>query len=156
MPEDTTKLYVCQMQADMPPSRSLGTHLVNEPTEVNLPADVHVRTLSCGRSHAVALDREGRVWHWTNHTVVQPVVFPSNPTIVQVTANWGYSTALSETGEIYLIPMPDYVRRVEDALQPTRVELPPATLASISERAELVTPVENGDKFVQVIQRGLC
>ncbi|ORY90476.1 regulator of chromosome condensation 1/beta-lactamase-inhibitor protein II [Syncephalastrum racemosum] len=138
------------MQADIAPRRSFGARLVGSPTEVNLPADVQVRTLSCGRSHAVALDRSGRVWHWSNHKVVQPVIFPSNPTIVQVTANWGQSTALSETGEIFLIPMPDYANEAELELQPTQIQLPPATLAGISERMQFTRPIESGDKFVQI------
>ncbi|CAO3643734.1 unnamed protein product [Cunninghamella echinulata] len=93
--------------------RSRGSDLVRQPTRVNLPEGVKIASISCGRSHAIALDRDGNVWHWKNiwqpqRVRISPSMINKNNdyTIIQVTANWSQSSILTNHGEIIIVPLP--------------------------------------------------
>jgi SCF-associated factor 1 len=106
------------MQQEANRSRSMGRRLVREPTLVEFPPNTHIVSISAGRSHAIALDENGNVWHWSNIWRPQRVYLPSdleNPTVVQVTANWGNSSVLTESGHLVVVPLPRMVPPSEPA-----------------------------------------
>lgn len=73
---------------------------------VHLPSNIRIRALASGRSHAVALDQSGKVWHWSNRW--QPMLvknFGFAP-IIQITACVHHSIALSATDDLYIISYP--------------------------------------------------
>ena len=141
------------MHGDMLSRLSLGALLVSEPTQVQVPSSI--QAISCGRSHAIALGRDGSVWHWDNYQVVQRIRV-SNP-IVQVAANWGYSSLLTNEGKLIRIDHPDRVTNAEETLPDLEInaESSGVTLQSIEADAKKNSlpfkPIEKGDKIVQVI-----
>ncbi|KAI8144748.1 regulator of chromosome condensation 1/beta-lactamase-inhibitor protein II [Fennellomyces sp. T-0311] len=146
-----------RMHGDMG-ARALGARLVAEPAEVALPSGVSIQAISCGRSHAVALARDGTVWHWDNRWVVQQVHVAK--TIVQVAANWGYSSLLTSQGELLRLEHPQIVQNDTDTLPDLHIDDAGLTLQSIEANAKENSiefkPIENGDKFVQIAGLEKC
>ncbi|KAI7855413.1 regulator of chromosome condensation 1/beta-lactamase-inhibitor protein II [Circinella umbellata] len=147
-----------RMHGDMVSRLSLGAALVSEPTLVQVPS--HIQAISCGRSHAIALGRDGSVWHWDNYRVVQRIRV-SNP-IVQVAANWGYSSLLTSEGKLIRIEHPDMVTNAEDTLPDLMInaEANGVTLQSIEADAKKNSlpfkSIEKGDKIVQIAGLEKC
>jgi SCF-associated factor 1 len=160
------------MQQEANRSRSMGRRLVREPTLVEFPPNTHIVSISAGRSHAIALAENGNVWHWSNIWRPQRVSLPStleNQTVVQVTANWGNSSILTESGHLVVVPLPrmvppsepedlpdllldsettvvfglDYLHR-DDTLQRAHDQ------SLTSDEGSLARPVLEGDHIVQI------
>ncbi|EPQ27034.1 uncharacterized protein PFL1_05318 [Pseudozyma flocculosa PF-1] len=81
------------------PSREIDT-----PTLLDLPADVVVKQLSCGRSHAVALTDKGDVLEWRawgtvwKHDGLLPLATAtSSARVAQLEAGWDFTVVLVET-----------------------------------------------------------
>ncbi|KAI8367586.1 regulator of chromosome condensation 1/beta-lactamase-inhibitor protein II [Radiomyces spectabilis] len=146
------------MQEDVPVTRSLGARPVREPVQLVLPPETKIRAISCGRSHAIALDYRGEVWHWNNLWRPQQVLLPSSSKAVQVTANWGYSSVLTEDGEIHVVPQPELIASFDEtnAILPELVlDLPGVTLSTVIATSSLNTEtaassVAPDDSFVQL------
>lgn len=139
------------MQEDVAYSASLGTRLIASPTRVELPEHIRIRSVSCGRSHAISLAQDGSVWHWNNLWAPQQVNIPTEGTVIQVTANWGYSSVLTCRGELFIIPQPANIRERPEAPQdPMEVHMPAVTLA------DLDLDTSQGDKIVQVTGLEKC
>lgn len=73
---------------------------------VHLPSNIRITSLASGRSHAIALDEGGRVWHWSNRWQPMLVKSTGSAPIIQITACAFYSAALSRTGDLYIISYP--------------------------------------------------
>lgn len=81
--------------------------LVRQPMCVRFPTQVRIRVIASGKLHAVALDHQGRLWHWANSWKPQEVhITKATGHITHITAHWNYSTALTATGQVFLIPFP--------------------------------------------------
>ena len=82
--------------------------LVRKPSRVQFPFNVHIVSIASGRSHAIALDTAGRVWHWGNCWQPRQVIATKATTqkFVQITAQWNSSAILSANGELFLVPFP--------------------------------------------------
>ncbi|KAG1451808.1 hypothetical protein G6F56_007988 [Rhizopus delemar] len=93
------------MQSNMSPRDSIGVERIKTPTR--LPSSVKFKSISSGRGHGIGLAQDGSVWHWSNCRVMQRVDI--DWTVVQVTANWEYSSVLTDTGSILIVPLPDYI-----------------------------------------------
>ncbi|CAO3612467.1 unnamed protein product [Cunninghamella blakesleeana] len=151
------------------------SELVRQPTKVNLPEGVHIASISCGRSHAIALDRNGDVWHWNNiyrpqKVRLQPSTPPTeedNHKIIQVSANWGQSSILTDHGELIVVPLPgNFPPPTDDNLIPDDLVLDKDTLSKISlsslgqddrinrsstkTTSKLARPVLENDTIVQI------
>ncbi|KAI8993556.1 regulator of chromosome condensation 1/beta-lactamase-inhibitor protein II [Pilobolus umbonatus] len=73
---------------------------------------IRFKSISSGRSHVIGLAKDHSVWHWSNHHLLQQVDLSSvDSKVVQVSANWGYSCFLTESGELYRVSAPVPVRR---------------------------------------------
>lgn len=137
------------MQQDISPRSSVGTRRLREPTilqETNQSQPkVKFHSISSGRGHVIGLARDGSVWHWSNHIMLQRVELDTDDKVVQVAANWSYSSVLTCTGNIYIIPKPDLIipSEIENEPQPTRI-----ASAGIS-TARLLNE-EQDDKIVQI------
>ncbi|KAI8359131.1 regulator of chromosome condensation 1/beta-lactamase-inhibitor protein II [Blakeslea trispora] len=83
---------------------------------------IKFRSISSGRSHVIGLAKNDVIWHWTNPNVLQRVDLDIACRVVQVVANWSYSSVLTERGELYIVPEPDIVSLSEE-----QKEEPPAT-----------------------------
>ncbi|KAI8066641.1 regulator of chromosome condensation 1/beta-lactamase-inhibitor protein II [Gongronella butleri] len=98
--------------------RAFGSERLREPTRIALPDHIRISSLSCGRSHAIALAKDGSVWHWNNYRVPERVHLPASllesDSVVQVSANWGGSSILTKNGALIVIPLPDRVVPDED------------------------------------------
>lgn len=122
------------------------------PERVELPGDLRVRSISCGRSHAIALGNDGSIWHWNNRWKPQRVRITNASRIVQVAANWGYSTVLTETGELFTVPEPDPVSEEAAPLQETVVQSRGVSLRMMAnDPLSSIELKESDDKFVQVM-----
>lgn len=81
--------------------------LVRQPMCVRFPTQVRIRVIASGKLHAVALDQQGRLWHWANSWKPQQVhITKATGPITHITAHWNYSTALTAAGQVFLIPFP--------------------------------------------------
>ncbi|KAI7875772.1 RCC1/BLIP-II [Lichtheimia hyalospora FSU 10163] len=74
------------------------------PGIVHLPSNIRIIALASGRSHAIALDDSGKIWHWSNRW--QPMLVKNIASVVQITACAHYSIALSSRGILYMINYP--------------------------------------------------
>ncbi|KAI7868257.1 regulator of chromosome condensation 1/beta-lactamase-inhibitor protein II [Spinellus fusiger] len=151
------------MQQEYDGIRSLSRYCVEKPTLVGLPPGTRILSLSCGRSHAIALDDNNNVWQWNNCWKVQRVVFPFAVTIAQVSANWKASVVLSSTGTLYTVPLPPHVATEADNVPDLLWEgayfsldrlLQDPTSPQATE--VVVTGVEKGDFIVQVAGLETC
>lgn len=141
------------MAADTSFAINIGAHHVMDPTQVALPADVKIKSMSCGRSHAIALAKDGNVWHWGNIWVPQRVRI--NARVLQVTANWGYSSVLTADGRVFIVPLPPSVRSEDEVLDDLEVsEENMVDLQAIENDARIshkeIKPLQPGDRIVQV------
>ncbi|CEP16394.1 hypothetical protein [Parasitella parasitica] len=115
------------MQQDISPRSSVGTRRLRLPTllqENNQNQQkVQFHSISSGRGHAIGLARDGSVWHWSNHVMLQRVELNTDDSVVQVAANWNYSSVLTSTGNLYIVPKPDLIipSQIENEPQPTQV-----------------------------------
>ncbi|KAI9252571.1 regulator of chromosome condensation 1/beta-lactamase-inhibitor protein II [Helicostylum pulchrum] len=114
------------MHQEISPRSSAGTRRLTTPTKIQetnntTQPKIKFRSISCGRTHVIGLARDGTVWHWTNHLMLQRVQLDLEPneTIVQVVANWSYSTVLTNEGAIYVIPSPDLIIPSQVTVEPT-------------------------------------
>lgn len=117
------------MQQEISPRRSIGTRRLITPTKIqdSNTTQQHVKfsSISCGRGHVIGLARDGSLWHWSNHIMLQPIDLHlgENEKVVQVSANWSYSSVLTNLGSVYVIPQPDLIlpSKVSDIPLPTQV-----------------------------------
>lgn len=113
------------MHQEISPRSSYGTRRLTTPTKLQenneTQRKIKFRSISCGRTHVIGLARDGTVWHWTNHVMLQAVHLDleENEIIVQVVANWSYSTVLTNEGAIYIIPYPDWIIPSQINVEPT-------------------------------------
>lgn len=75
----------------------------------------------------IGLARDGSVWHWSNHIILQKVELHSDSKVAQVVANWSYSSVLTEDGSIYIVPKPDLVAAANIHTQPPSTEIAATT-----------------------------
>ncbi|CAO0803495.1 unnamed protein product [Mucor circinelloides] len=115
------------MQQDISPRSSVGTRRLRLPTLLQdtneTQQKVQFHSISSGRGHVIGLARDGSVWHWSNHIMLQRVDLSIDDKVVQVAANWNYSSVLTSTGNIYIIPKPDLIipSQVTTEPQPTQI-----------------------------------
>ncbi|KAL0082502.1 regulator of chromosome condensation 1/beta-lactamase-inhibitor protein II [Phycomyces blakesleeanus] len=119
---------------------TLAFKIVSEPTLVNLPQDICITSLACGRSHAVAMERNPTVlWHWDNLWTPKKVVFVDK--LVQVSATWRGSLALTCKGVVCIVDLPT----------PTRSENEVHEQETLWQGNNAVSEaIEEGDRIVQV------
>ena len=144
------------MAADTHPIFNVGAARMVDPIQVALPEDVKVKSMSCGRSHAIALARDGSIWHWGNVWVPQRIRM--NAQVLQVTANWGYSTVLTADGRVTIVPLPPNVQSEDAVLDDLTVsEENMIHLQAIENDARIsqkeIKPIQPGDRIVQVRER---
>lgn len=119
------------MQQEISPRRSIGTRRLITPTIVQdtniTQPKIKFSSISSGRAHVIGLARDGKVWHWSNHIMLQLVDLnlDGDEKVVQVSANWSYSSVLTNLGFIYVIPMPDMIlpSKVGEEPEPTHVSV---------------------------------
>lgn len=117
------------MQQEISPRRSIGTRRLVTPTKIQETntTQTHIKfsSISSGRGHVIGLARDGSLWHWSNHIMLQAIdlQLEENEKVVQVSANWSYSSVLTNLGSIYVIPQPDLIlpSQVEDEPMPTHI-----------------------------------
>lgn len=149
------------MQQDISPRMSAGTRRLIQPTKLQETNETQPKILfssiSAGRSHVIGLARDGSVWHWSNHIMLQRVSFQltqGREKVVQVVANWGYSTVLTDAGSLYIVPRPDHIipSQVNAEPQPTHIVTPKVALDQL-----LVSQQQQkGDKIVQIAGLDRC
>ncbi|KAG0747243.1 hypothetical protein G6F57_005993 [Rhizopus arrhizus] len=134
------------MQADISPRDSIGTERVKTP--IKLERDVHdekrvkFKSISSGRGHGIGLAQDGTVWHWSNHRVIQKVdLVLASSNVIQVTANWSFSSVLTEEGTVIIIPPPDNIIYSEAYRQPS------PTIATSAVSSHEILP---GDQVIQL------
>ncbi|KAI7884087.1 RCC1/BLIP-II [Lichtheimia hyalospora FSU 10163] len=141
------------LAADTHPIFNVGAARIVDPIQVALPEDVKVKSMSCGRSHAIALAKDGSIWHWGNVWVPQRIRM--NAQVLQVTANWGYSTVLTIDGRVTIVPLPPNVQSEDAVLDDLTVsEENMIDLQAIENDARVshkeIKPIQPGDRIVQV------
>ncbi|OAD72764.1 hypothetical protein PHYBLDRAFT_187167 [Phycomyces blakesleeanus NRRL 1555(-)] len=135
---------------------TLAFKIVSEPTLVNLPQDICITSLACGRSHAVAMERNPTVlWHWDNLWTPKKVVFVDK--LVQVSATWRGSLALTCKGVVCIVDLPTPTRSENEVHeQETLWQGVSFSLDSLREDAvrtqnnAVSEAIEEGDRIVQV------
>ncbi|KAI9277305.1 regulator of chromosome condensation 1/beta-lactamase-inhibitor protein II [Phascolomyces articulosus] len=137
----------------------LGQRPVPEPTQVQVPSKI--QAISCGRSHAIALGSDASVWHWNNYQIVQRILIEGDPTIVQVAANWGYSSLITSQGKLVRVDIPPISTNPEESLPDLVIPATSGvTLQSIEANAKNnsvpLKPIEKGDKIVQIAGLEKC
>lgn len=137
------------MQQDITIRSSYGTKRLTTPTLLQTGNEtqtkVKFRSISSGRGHVIGLAREGTVWHWSNHVTLQRVDIEDR--IVQVAANWNYSSALTENGELLVIPKPDLIIQSQLQVEPT----PTVLAAGAVSVKDLISDASSAnDSFVQI------
>lgn len=121
--------------------------LVRNPTLVRLPPDVHIQSIASGRSHAIALDQNGRVWHWANCWQPNRVyISTTKARVKQVTASWNHSIILTTVGELYRVPFPG-IRPITIDDQPVTIQHTQHSSAVSHHQYVSVHPC---DRFVQI------
>ncbi|CAO3596202.1 unnamed protein product [Absidia cylindrospora] len=159
------------LQREASRSRSLGSRLVREPTLVQFPEGTQITAISAGRAHAVALAQDGSVWHWSNIWHPQRVYLPTtmdDQSVVQVTANWGYSSVLTDHGTLVVLPLPRMVPPTEPLVRDLLLDSEQTPVISLdalrqdddmrrrhhqssTESGQLLArPVLEGDSIVQI------
>ncbi|KAI8977033.1 regulator of chromosome condensation 1/beta-lactamase-inhibitor protein II [Mycotypha africana] len=148
------------MQQDITVRQSIGTRRLRTPTLLQsdnngVQPKVQFRSISSGRGHVIGLAaKDNSVWHWSNHVLLQKVELLSfdsqHDKIVQVVANWNYSSVLTEKGDVYIVPKPDYVIPSEMDREPatTVVAHPGVSIAQLFEHAH--ADRYDKDKIVQI------
>lgn len=139
------------MQQDITPRMSIGTRRFVHPVklqELNETQEkVPFRSISTGRGHVIGLARDGRVWHWSNHITLQRVSLPleRDEKVVQVVANWNYSSVLTDRGALFIIPKPDWII-------PSQAQVEPAATTIVAPRIDFSSlyPGEQQDEIVQL------
>lgn len=107
------------MQQGISSRFSIGTKRLIQPTPL-VQTNIQFKSISSGRGHVIGLAKDGSVWHWTNHLVIQKVNIDVK--IAQVAANWDHSSILSENGMIYIVSMPMLIGFGDDLhVEPTEV-----------------------------------
>ncbi|RUP44067.1 regulator of chromosome condensation 1/beta-lactamase-inhibitor protein II, partial [Jimgerdemannia flammicorona] len=71
----------------------------NLPTRVHLP--ISVSSISCGRTHAMALSQSGRAFQWRRVEAPVEIIISSNSPIMHIAAGWGFGALLTASGEIF-------------------------------------------------------
>ncbi|KAM3579561.1 hypothetical protein VKS41_008019 [Umbelopsis sp. WA50703] len=143
------------LQVEWPISRGAQTTPIKTPTMVNLPEHESMESISCGRSHAISLSTEGNVYHWNHIRKVQQVLIPGTTSRVrQIAANWGYSSILTEAGELFFVQQPENaVDELSAAILTVEATSPGVTLQNyINDAQAMGVQVENADDdgFIQI------
>jgi hypothetical protein len=136
------------MQQELSPRSSYGTKRLTTPTLLQTGNEtqpkIKFRSISSGRGHVIGLARDGTVWHWSNHVTLQRVDIEDR--IVQVAANWNYSSALTENGKLLVIPKPDLIIQSQLQVEPT----PTVIIASAVSVSDMVPDISSDDRIVQI------
>ncbi|KAI9356137.1 regulator of chromosome condensation 1/beta-lactamase-inhibitor protein II [Pilaira anomala] len=131
------------MHQELSPRSSMGTRRLTTPTKLQdtntTQQKIKFSSISCGRTHVIGLARDGSLWHWSNHIMLQPIQLETTEKIVQVVGNWTYSTVLTNEGSIYLIPAPDHIipSEINQEPSPTYVVTPKVSSLDIVQLAGL-------------------
>jgi alpha-tubulin suppressor-like RCC1 family protein len=137
------------MQQDITPRMSIGTKRFIHPIKLQEKNEtqekIKFRSISTGRGHVIGLARDGSVWHWTNHIMLQRVLIPleENEHIVQVVANWNYSSVLTDKGALFIIPKPDLII-------PSQAQVEPPPTQIVTPRITSRQLLEDDDALVQI------
>ncbi|KAI7903732.1 regulator of chromosome condensation 1/beta-lactamase-inhibitor protein II [Cokeromyces recurvatus] len=108
---------------------------------------IRFKSISSGRDHVIGLAKDGTIWHWSNHIMLQRVQLDIDAEVVQVAANWNYSSVLTDNGFIYIIPKPDQIAPSQMNQEPHPTQI---TLAGISTAQLRLNDDGNDDKIVQI------
>ncbi|ORE09933.1 RCC1/BLIP-II protein [Rhizopus microsporus var. microsporus] len=144
--------------------RSIGADSVKIPTKLQtrVPDEhkVKFKSVASGRGHAIGLAQDGSVWHWSNCHVIQKVnLLSANNKVVQVTANWSYSSVLTEDGTIFIVPHPLYVSRMdiqndfEPILAPTVVSMGVPSSAILQDPKDQVIQICGLDNYTMALTK---
>ncbi|KAI8647833.1 regulator of chromosome condensation 1/beta-lactamase-inhibitor protein II [Parasitella parasitica] len=136
------------MQADISYRSSVGTTRLRLPTLLQennqTQQKVQFHSISSGRGHAIGLARDGSVWHWSNHVMLQRVELNTDDSIVQVAANWNYSSVLTSTGKVYTVPKPDLII-------PSEIENEPQATQIVTSGISTMQLLNEEDMIVQIV-----
>jgi SCF-associated factor 1 len=139
---------------EWPISRGVTLQPIKTPTVVKLPQGVRIASISCGRSHAIGLSTEGKVYHWNHIKKVQEILLPNTSSrVIQVSGNWGYSSLLTASGEIFIVPQPENAEDDEEPILTTQAQGYGITLQTYISDAQNMgkeVSVVPDDKFVQI------
>lgn len=136
------------MQQGISSRFSIGTKRLEKPTLVQTN-NVLFKSISSGRGHVIGLAKDGSVWHWSNHVVIQKVSFhPVDVKIAQVVANWDYSSLLSEDGAIYIVPRPQFITTHDMERDPEPTEV--ITIRRGIQAQDLDPSADYDDTIVQI------
>ncbi|KAG2175848.1 hypothetical protein INT44_000326 [Umbelopsis vinacea] len=142
------------LQAEWPISRGVSQQPIKTPTLVEIPQGVKIASIACGRSHAIGLSTEGKVYHWNHIKKVQEILLPSTSSrVIQVSGNWGYSSLLTAAGEIFIVPQPENAEDDEVPILTSTVQGLGITLRNYVSDALAMGQDVNvipGDMFVQI------
>jgi SCF-associated factor 1 len=135
------------MQQELTPRFSYGTKRLTTPTLLQTGNEtqpkIKFRSISSGRAHVIGLARDGTVWHWSNHVTLQRVDIEDR--IVQVAANWNYSSALTADGKLLVIPQPDLIIQSQLEEEPA-----PTVLVAAAVSVSDMLPDASQDRIVQI------
>ncbi|KAI9018536.1 regulator of chromosome condensation 1/beta-lactamase-inhibitor protein II [Phycomyces nitens] len=144
------------MDSEWEARSTLAFKPVSTPTLVNLPPGTHITSLACGRSHAVAMERNPMVaWNWDNLWRPKKVIFVEK--LVQVAATWRGSIALTSNGVVCIMDLPTPTSTMNDPYEQESLwQGVSFSLDSIRQDASqtqkevLLEAIEEGDRIVQV------
>lgn len=135
------------MQQDISPRSSVGTRRFRLPTILQENNEhqqkVQFHSISSGRGHVIGLARDGSVWHWSNHIMLQRVELDTDDKVVQVAANWNYSSVLTCTGSLYIIPKPDLIIPSEITNEPRPTQIASSGISTMQ-------LLNDQDKIIQI------
>ncbi|KAI9480744.1 MAG: regulator of chromosome condensation 1/beta-lactamase-inhibitor protein II [Benjaminiella poitrasii] len=116
---------------------------------------VRFQSISSGRSHVIGLAKDGTVWHWSNHIMLQSVQLDIDTRVVQVAANWNYSSALTSDGTVYVIPKPDLIipSEIQNEPQPTQVTTAGVSMAQLGAKDDKIVQIAGLDGFTLALTR---
>ncbi|KAJ2934851.1 hypothetical protein H1R20_g2272, partial [Candolleomyces eurysporus] len=76
------------------------------PTPHRLLMPSPIRSISCGRFHASAMDSQNRVWTFVNwgrpFSIDSPVLRDPGSPPIQVECGWGFTSVLTATGDVFV------------------------------------------------------
>lgn len=139
---------------EWPISRGVTFEPIKTPTLVGLPPNERMESVACGRSHAISVSTEGKVYHWNHLHKVQQILLPNTQSrVVQVSGNWGYSSLLTAAGEIFIVPQPENAEDHEPPILSVEALGYGITLQNyISDAQNMGIQVDSApnDRFVQI------
>ncbi|KAG1492446.1 hypothetical protein G6F46_006867 [Rhizopus delemar] len=145
------------MQSEQSINATLGTERIETPVmlQASIPDNDKVKfaSISSGRSHCIGLAQDGSVWHWSNCKVIQKVDLVSPKLVIQVTANWSYSSILTDDGTVFIVPMPDDVTSPEMIPAPTLVTFCASSQAILSNSEDQIIQLAGLDKYTLALTK---